>query len=89
MITLEQIKNIVSDIESDDSWVNDSHTGAEYRGVCNGLSMLVKHLEEIECDECKKDEVEWLNYFADYVQDNNRNCYNNACEYADKMQEDE
>ena len=47
MITLEQIKNIVSDIESDDSWVNDSHTGAEYRGVCNGLSMLVNHLEEI------------------------------------------
>lgn len=51
MITLEQIKNIVSDIKSDDSWVNDSHTGAEYRGVCNGLNMLVNHLEEIKTQE--------------------------------------
>ena len=26
MFTLEQIKNIVIDIKSDDEWVNDSHT---------------------------------------------------------------
>ena len=32
MFTLEQIKNIVIDIKSDDEWVNDSHTHAEYRG---------------------------------------------------------
>ena len=47
-ITLEQIKNIVIDIKSDDEWVNDSHTHAEYRGVCKGLDMLVEHLEELE-----------------------------------------
>tara|TARA_R100000149_G_scaffold48403_1_gene19681 strand:+ start:79 stop:276 length:198 start_codon:yes stop_codon:yes gene_type:complete len=48
MITLEQIKNIVIDIKSDDEWVNDSHTHAEYKGVCDGLDMLVNHLEELE-----------------------------------------
>ena len=48
MITLEQIKNIVIDIKSDDEWVNDSQTQAEYKGVCDGLDMLVNHLEELE-----------------------------------------
>ena len=47
-ITLEQIKNIVIDIKSDDEWVNDSHTKAEHNGVCRGLDMLVEHLEELE-----------------------------------------
>lgn len=48
MITLEQIKNIASDIQGDDEWVNDSHTKAEHNGVCKGLDMLVEHLEELE-----------------------------------------
>ena len=47
-ISLEQIKNIVIDIKSDDEWVNDSQTQAEYKGVCDGLDMLVNHLEELE-----------------------------------------
>ena len=49
-ITLEQIKNIVIDIKSDDEWVNDSQTQAEYKAVCDGLDMLVNHLEVIERD---------------------------------------
>ena len=49
-ITLEQIKNIVIDIKSDDEWVNDSQTQAEYKGVCDGLDMLFNHLEVIERD---------------------------------------
>tara|TARA_Y100000817_G_C16810882_1_gene524207 strand:- start:537 stop:761 length:225 start_codon:yes stop_codon:yes gene_type:complete len=48
LITLEQIKNIVIDIKSDDEWVNDSQTQSEYKGVCDGLDMLVNHLEELE-----------------------------------------
>ena len=47
MITLEQIENIVIDIKSDDEWVNDSQTQAEYKGVCDGLDMLVNHLKVI------------------------------------------
>ena len=49
-ITLERIKNIVIDIKSDDEWVNDSQTQAEYKGVWDGLDMLVNHLEVIERD---------------------------------------
>ena len=50
LFTLEQLKNIVIDIKSDDEWVNDSQTQAEYKGVCDGLDMLVNHLEVIERD---------------------------------------
>ena len=48
MITLEQIKNAVADIKADDDGVNDSHTKAEHRGVCNGLDMLIRHFEELQ-----------------------------------------
>jgi hypothetical protein len=47
MITMEQLKNAVADIKADDEWVNDSHTKAEHRGVCNGLDMLIRHFEEV------------------------------------------
>jgi len=47
-ITLKQIKNIVIDIKDDDEWVNDSHTHSEYKGVCEGLDILVNHLEALE-----------------------------------------
>ena len=48
MITLEQIKRIAKKIKANDRWVNDSQTQAEYKGVCDGLDMLVNHLEELE-----------------------------------------
>ena len=47
-MTLERIKNIVIDIKADKEWVNDSHTQAEYKGVCDGLDRLVNHLEEVK-----------------------------------------
>ena len=51
LISLEKIKDIVIDIKSDDEWVNDSQTEAEYKGVCDGLDMLVNHLETLEKEE--------------------------------------
>ena len=48
MISLEKLKNAVADIKADDEWVNDSHTKAEYGGVCKGLDMLVRHFEEVK-----------------------------------------
>tara|TARA_Y100000768_G_scaffold336333_1_gene277941 strand:- start:228 stop:395 length:168 start_codon:yes stop_codon:yes gene_type:complete len=49
-ITLERIKRIAKDIKEDDEWVNDSHTRARYIGVCEGLDMLIEHLEETQGD---------------------------------------
>ena len=55
-IELELIKNIIIDIKNDEEWVTDSagnkhlcskYTGAEYRGICDGLDRLVRHIEEI------------------------------------------
>ena len=46
-ITLEKINNIVDDIKSDKEWVNDSHSSIEYKGVCSGLDMLLRHLKEV------------------------------------------
>tara|TARA_A100001201_G_C3927487_1_gene152558 strand:+ start:229 stop:432 length:204 start_codon:yes stop_codon:yes gene_type:complete len=58
-ITLEQIKNIVIDIKYDDEWVNDSQTQAEYKGVCDGLDILVNHLEELDKEEDIEDNHNW------------------------------
>ena len=52
-ITLERIKKVVQDIKDDDSWVNDSESGAEHKGIVDGLDMLVRHLEE--CTEYGED----------------------------------
>ena len=46
--TLEQIKKIAKDIKKDKKWINDSHTGAEYFGICSGLNSLIQHLEKTE-----------------------------------------
>ena len=46
MITLEQIKNISVDIMNDNDWVETNEDDAEFRGICNGLNRLIKHLEE-------------------------------------------
>ena len=58
MITLKQIKNIITDILNDDNWVNDSQTFAEkqinnimYQGQKDGFEMLVRHLEELKKDD--------------------------------------
>ena len=53
MITLERLKNAVANIKADDEWVNDSHTHARYRGVCEGLDMLIEHFEDVEEEEQK------------------------------------
>ena len=47
-ITLDELKNAVQDIKQDDEWVNDSHSKAEHKGVCDGLDMLVRHFEEVK-----------------------------------------
>ena len=60
-VTLERIKNIITDIKSDDEWVNDSHTHSEYKGVCDGLDILVKHLEETDERQMNEKEfIKWL-----------------------------
>lgn len=33
--------------------------------------------------------LEWFNLFVDFVGNNYRNAYNDACEYADEIQSDE
>ena len=47
-ITLKQIKRAVADIKDDFYEGNDSHSHAEYRGVCEGLDMLVRHFTELK-----------------------------------------
>ena len=47
-ITLDKIERIATDIKSDDEWVNDSLTQAEYTGICDGLNRLINHLKGTE-----------------------------------------
>lgn len=43
-------------------------------------SRLEEHNHELES------QVEWYNFFVDYVHKANKNLYNDACEYADNKQ---
>ena len=54
-ISLTRLENAVKDIKENWTTPNDSHTNAEYNGMCDGLDMLVKHFREI--NEEKDDEV--------------------------------
>ena len=54
-IELHRLENAVKDIKENWTTPNDSHTNAEYNGMCEGLDMLVKHFEEI--NEENKNEV--------------------------------
>ena len=49
MYKLEEIKKAVEEIKDDfDEGINDSHSHAEYHGVCQGLDTLVQHFTELE-----------------------------------------
>ena len=50
MISIERVKNIAEDIKNDNDWVNDSHEQAEWKGICYGLDLLIRHLEEVQDD---------------------------------------
>lgn len=54
-IELHRLENAVKDIKENWTTPNDSHTNAEYNGMCEGLDMLVKHFKEI--NEEKDDEI--------------------------------
>ena len=49
----------------------------------------IKQMEEYNLKELEelRSQVEWFNFFVDYVQCPNRNLYNSACEYADKKED--
>jgi len=57
MITLKRLKNAVADIKADDEWVNDSHTHAKYKGVCEGLDMLIQHFEEVKEEQNETNQI--------------------------------
>ena len=83
-ITLEQIKNIVIDIKSDDEWVNDSQTQAEYKGVCDGLDMLVNHLEELEKESENNIDI---NQYIEYDEGKNMRIYFKRTQFLEDAEE--
>ena len=48
MITIEKLENAIADIKADTEWVNDSKTEYEYKGVCDGVDMLLNHFKELQ-----------------------------------------
>ena len=77
----------------------------KHNHCCSKPKEFLPHLtcKESNVDQLYKDDIEvremdsfmntglyeWMNYFVDFVQEYDRNIYNSACKYADKMQEDE
>ena len=48
MYSLERLKNIVADIKDGFYEGIVSHSRAEYKGACESLDMLIRHIEELE-----------------------------------------
>ena len=40
--------------------------------------------KETKPNQNNKQVIKWFNLFADYIQETNRNLYNDACKWADK-----
>ncbi|BCD92254.1 hypothetical protein fh0823_23930 [Francisella halioticida] len=53
MYSLEKIKEVADSITKDDTSVNDSHTGAEYRGMIDGFELLLEKLKALSVDQPK------------------------------------
>ena len=58
-IELHRLKNAVKDIKENWDSPNDSHTKAEYNGMCEGLDMIVKHFQEIIESEIDEEYEKW------------------------------
>ena len=91
-IKLDRIVAIATDLKNDTEWVNDSHSEYEHKGVVHGLDRLINHLTKSSLYKKEKimkytKDKSWFDFFVDYVQDNHRNIYNDACEYANKIEE--
>jgi len=68
-IELHRLKNAVKDIKEGWASPNDSHTKAEYNGMCEGLDMLLKHFKEIN-EENKSISIEdRLDFIKDDIWD--------------------
>ena len=44
--------------------------------------------DNMETCGCETSQLEWWNYFGDYVEEQRPTCYNNACEYADEKEQE-
>ena len=91
-IKLDRIVAIATDLKNDTEWVNDSHSEYEHKGVVHGLDRLINHLTKSSLYKKEKimkytKDKSWYDFFVDYVQDNHRNIYNDACDYADEREE--
>tara|TARA_R110002012_G_scaffold132822_4_gene285765 strand:+ start:5404 stop:5556 length:153 start_codon:yes stop_codon:yes gene_type:complete len=43
-ISLDKLKNIMKDVESDDAWVNDSHSESEYNGGIRAMKIIIEQI---------------------------------------------
>jgi len=68
-----------SELKDADQWISDCLIKVQKK-----RDNYIKKIKE-EKQKIHKDMM-WFDLFVDYVHDNNINIYNEACEYADKIQ---
>lgn len=52
MITIKELIQVGKTIKQDNlEWVNDSHSEAEYDGICYGVNAMISHFQLIEQEE--------------------------------------
>jgi len=68
-----------SELKDADKWIGDC-----LRKVQKKRDEYIRNIKEEKMEKSAK--VEWFDLFADYIYNNNSNLYNEACEYADRIQ---
>ena len=59
-ITLKSLKNVCTDIKENWGEPNDSHTKAEYNGMCKALDMIQKHYQELKDNDNSKPQYTYV-----------------------------
>ena len=59
-ITLDSLKNVCSDIKDNWDAPNDSHTKAEFYGMCVALDMIQKHYQELQDNDNSKPQYTYV-----------------------------
>ena len=85
VITLEKLNKAIEEIKKHDSWVNDSHTKAEYNGICSGLNQLLTHFEK-NSDDSPELTIDIYQY-VDWDDENENIAYFNTTNFLNTAQE--
>jgi|TARA_R110000782_G_scaffold247040_2_gene333700 hypothetical protein len=74
------MENILQNLQK----LKDNTKQSRTHSIVDEINEKLTHLKNLN-----KSKLEWYNNFVDFVEEYDDGIYNDACEYADKIKEDE